>query len=250
MKQLSMRFIPKQWLARLREFGTFLVKGWGELVSGGLRKIMSDETIKSAAELAAERAAKVAEATEGAEAKTLEELVESAEQVVGPEEADAVSDNLKIASLTEELEALRDKNVRLVAEFDNFRKRTAREYADMQEVAQGRAFAGLFPVVDNFERAFQDAPAEGDWTPADPVAFAKGMRLIRDQLRKVLSDAGLEEIPSEGTPFDPNLHDALTQMPHESVPADHVAAVHARGWKKGERVLRHAQVIVSSGPAA
>ena len=210
---------------------------------------MSDETIKSAAEMAAERAAKAAESIEGGDAKTLEELVESAEQVAGPEDGDAPAIDLKVASLTEELEAQKDKYVRLIAEFDNFRKRTAREYAEMQETAQGKAFASLFPVVDNFERAFQDAPAEGDWTPADPVAFAKGLRLIRDQLRKVLADAGLEELPAMGAPFDPNLHDALTQMPHESIPADHVAAVHARGWKKGERILRHAQVIVSTGPA-
>lgn len=208
---------------------------------------MSDETIKSAAELAAERAARAA-SPEGAADKTLEELVESAEAVVGPEEDEQSS--VRLASLTEELEAQKDKYVRLVAEFDNFRKRSAREYAEIQETAQGRAFAALFPVVDNFERAFQDAPAEGDWVPADPTAFAKGMRLIRDQLRKALSDAGLEEIPAQGTPFDPNLHDALTQMPHETVPADHVAAVHARGWRRGEKVLRHAQVVVSSGPAA
>lgn len=205
---------------------------------------MSDETIKSAAELAAERAAKAAEATEGSSEKTLEELVEAAEQVVGPEEGDAVSS----ARLAEELEAQKDKYVRLVAEFDNFRKRTAREFTEQQVVAQGKAFAGLFPVLDNFERAFQDVPEDGEWAPADPVAFAKGMRLIRDQLRKLLADAGIEEIPAVGTAFDPNFHDALTQMPHAEVPADHVAAVHARGWKKGDRVLRHAQVIVSSGP--
>lgn len=210
---------------------------------------MSDETIKSAAELAAERAANLKEASAGGAEPTLEELAASAEAVVGPDDDVSVTEVAqKIASLSEELEAQKDKYVRLVAEFDNFRKRTAREYAEMQEIAQGKAFSGLFPVVDNFERAFQDASAEGDWTPADPVAFAKGMRLIRDQLRKVLSDAGLEEIPAEGTPFDPNLHDALTQMPHEAVPAEHVAAVHARGWKKGDRVLRHAQVIVSAGP--
>ena len=205
---------------------------------------MSDETIKSAAELAAERAAKASEATEGASEKTLEELVEAAEQVVGPEEGDAVSS----ARLAEELEAQKDKYVRLAAEFDNFRKRTAREFTEQQVVAQGKAFAGLFPVLDNFERAFQDVPEDGEWAPADPVAFAKGMRLIRDQLRKVIADAGIEEIPAVGTPFDPNFHDALTQMPHAEVPADHVAAVHARGWKKGDRVLRHAQVIVSTGP--
>lgn len=210
---------------------------------------MSDETIKTAAELAAERAAKVNQEGQDGTGPTLEELIESAEQVVGPEEGDASSSSLKIASMAEELEAQKDKYLRLVAEFDNFRKRTAREYSEMQEVALGRSLSGLFPVVDNFERAFQDAPPEGDWIPSDPTAFAKGMRLIRDQLRKVLADAGLEELLAHGQPFDPNLHDALTQMPHESVPADHVAAVHARGWKKGERVLRHAQVIVSSGPA-
>lgn len=207
---------------------------------------MSDETIKSAAELAAERAAQVQEEQEAAAA------AEASEAAASESAKDPTIQELqqKIASLTEELEAAKDKSMRLVAEFDNFRKRNARDYADMLETAQGKAVSALFPVVDNFERAFQDAPAEGDWTPADPPGFAKGMRLIRDGVRKVLADAGLEPIAAEGALFDPNLHDALTQMPHPTVPADHVAAVHALGWKKGDKILRHAQVIVSSGPAA
>lgn len=210
---------------------------------------MSDDTIKSAAEIAAERAARSSEnATEGS--PNPEELAAAAEEALASE-AEGSSPDLaqKVASLAEELEAQKDKYVRLVAEFDNFRRRTGREFADMMDSAQGRALGDLFPVVDNFERAFAEAPAEGEWTPSDPTAFAKGMRLIREQLRKVLGDAGLEEVPAEGAPFDPNLHDALTQMPHDTVPADHVAAVHARGWKKGDKILRHAQVIVSSGPA-
>lgn len=209
---------------------------------------MSDETIKSAAELAAERAEQV-QVQQDAEASN-EEISASTGEVPPAGEPTTVELQQRIASLNEELEAAKDKAVRLVAEFDNFRKRNARDYVETLEAAQGKAYASLFPVVDNFERAFQDAPAEGDWTPADPAAFAKGMRLIREQLRKILSDAGVEEIPSEGAAFDPNLHDALTQMPHDTVPADHVAAVHARGWKKGDKILRHAQVIVSSGPAA
>ncbi|HQF55443.1 MAG TPA: nucleotide exchange factor GrpE [Fibrobacteria bacterium] len=209
---------------------------------------MSDETIKSAAELAAERAEQV-QVQQDAEASN-EEISASTGEVPPSGEPTTVELQQRIASLNEELEAAKDKAVRLVAEFDNFRKRNARDYVETLEAAQGKAYASLFPVVDNFERAFQDAPAEGDWTPADPAAFAKGMRLIREQLRKILSDAGVEEIPSEGAAFDPNLHDALTQMPHDTVPADHVAAVHARGWKKGDKILRHAQVIVSSGPAA
>ena len=207
---------------------------------------MSDETIKSAAELAAERAAQVQEP----ETAATRDTPEGAASGDVPKDPTIAELQQKIASLNEELEAAKDKAVRLVAEFDNFRKRNARDYAETLEAAQGKAYSSLFPVVDNFERAFQDAPAEGDWTPADPAGFVKGMRLIRDSIRKILSDAGLEELPAEGAAFDPNLHDALTQMPHDTVPAEHVAAVHARGWKKGDKILRHAQVIVSSGPAA
>ncbi len=207
---------------------------------------MSDETIKSAAELAAERAAQVQEPETDAASPS----AEAAAPGDAPKDPTIAELQQKIASLNEELEAAKDKAVRLVAEFDNFRKRNARDYVETLDAAQGKAYASLFPVIDNFERAFQEAPAEGDWTPADPAGFAKGMRLIREQLRKILADAGLEEIPSEGAPFDPNLHDALTQMPHDTMPADHVAAVHARGWRKGDKILRHAQVIFSSGPAA
>lgn len=227
--------------------GTFLDVWWSALRSKGFFTAMSDETIKSAAELAAERAAQVR--TEQEEATAAAESSES-NPAEGAKEPTVQELQQKIASLTEELEAAKDKSMRLVAEFDNFRKRNARDYADTLEAAQGKAVSALFPVIDNFERAFQDAPSEGDWTPADPAGFAKGMRLIRDGVRKVLTDAGLEPIAAEGAPFDPNLHDALTQMPHPTVPADHVAAVHALGWKKGDKILRHAQVIVSSGPAA
>lgn len=219
---------------------------------------MSDENIKSAAELAAERAARLQESA-AVEANAPESATPTQDQSAATNDATASSETpapapselqQKIASQQEELEAQRDKYLRLVAEFDNFRRRNAREYVEMQETAQAKAFQGLFPVIDNFERAFADAPSEGDWTPADPAGFAKGMRLIRDQIRKILADGGLEEIQAEGNPFDPNHHDALTQMPHPTVPADHVAAIHARGWKKGEKILRHAQVIVSSGPSA
>jgi molecular chaperone GrpE len=209
---------------------------------------MSDDTIKSAAELAAERAEQV-QSEQAAEASNAETLSSTGETTSTGEPTLAELQQ-KIASLNEELEAAKDKSVRLVAEFDNFRKRSAREYADMIDSAQGKAFSALYPVIDNLERAFQDAPAEGDWTPSDPAGFAKGIRLVLGQIRKAISDAGLEEIDSLGKPFDPNLHDALTQMPHPEIPENHVAAIHARGWKKGERILRHAQVIVSNGPAA
>lgn len=223
--------------------GTFLDMCWSALRTKGFFKAMSDDTIKSAAELAAERAEQVKAQETASAAEDETESATTAEPTV-------LELQQKIGSLTEELEAARDKSVRLVAEFDNFRKRSAREYSDMVDSAQGKAFASLYPVIDNLERAFQDAPAEGDWTPADPTGFAKGIRLVLGQIRKAISDAGLEEIDSLGKPFDPNLHDALTQMPHPEIPENHVAAIHARGWKKGDKILRHAQVIVSSGTAA
>lgn len=233
---------------KLAWLGTFLEVVWNALRTKGFRNAMSDDTIKSAAELAAERAAQVQ--AEQAAATEATETSAGTEEATAGGEPTAAELQQKIASLNEELEAAKDKAVRLVAEFDNFRKRSAREYADMLDSAQGKAFSALYPVVDNLERAFQDAPAEGDWAPADPAGFAKGIRLVLGQIRKALSDAGLEEIDSLGKPFDPNLHDALTQMPHPEIPENHVAAIHARGWRKGERILRHAQVIVSSGPAA
>ena len=225
----------------IHTLGTLLDSAWVALTSKGQKHEMSEEIIKSAAELAAERASRIEEGNGEVASASLEG---SSAQSTTPELLG------KIASLHEELEAGRDKYLRLVAEFDNFRRRTAREYTEIQDAALGKALQGLFPVLDNMERALQGAPSEGDWTPSDPVGFAKGVRLIRDQMRKILSDAGLEEVPGEGHPFDPNHHDALTQMPHPTVPADHVASVHARGWKKGTRVLRHAQVVVSGGPAA
>lgn len=187
-----------------------------------------------------------AESEVTAQAQDTAEATQTQEEAAPLSELDALK--LKVASLNEELEAQKDKSMRLVAEFDNFRRRTAREQIEYSDLAQAKAFGELFPVVDNFERAFAGSEAE-DWTPADPAGFAKGMKLIRDQLRKVLSDANIEEIPSEGVAFDPNLHDALTQMPHETVAKDVVIQAFARGWKKGEKILRHAQVIVSSGPA-
>jgi molecular chaperone GrpE len=235
------------WSRLVGAVGTVLEVVRGKrLIKGASTMSESEESIKSAAELAAERASRLQEQNEG-------DAVEpgmSQEQTQAEPVDELSALKLKLASVTEELEAQKDKAMRLVAEFDNFRRRTAREQLEYLDLAQAKAFGELFPVVDNFERAFTDAPAEGEWTPADPAAFAKGMRLIRDQLRKVLADAGIEEIPSEGAAFDPNLHDALTQMPHETVEKDFVIQAFARGWKKGEKILRHAQVVVSSGPAA
>jgi molecular chaperone GrpE len=132
--------------------------------------------------------------------------------------------------------------LRLAAEFDNFRKRTAREYIDLVRNAERDLIGELTEVLDNLGRAV-DADHKGE-----PVAeFAKGVALIRDQLSKALASRGLEKMESVGQQFDPSAHDALLRMPSGEHPEGTVIQEVAPGYRLGDKVLRHAKVIVSQG---
>lgn len=135
-----------------------------------------------------------------------------------------------------------DRYLRLAAEFDNFRKRTAREFGDLIRGAERDLIAELTEVLDNLGRA-----VEADHKGESVEEFAKGVALIRDQLTKVLKDRGLERMESVGQPFDPGAHDALMRMPsdqhHEGIVMQEVTP----GYRLGDKVLRHAKVIVSQG---
>jgi molecular chaperone GrpE len=135
-----------------------------------------------------------------------------------------------------------DRHLRLAAEFDNFRKRTAREYIDLVRNAERDLIGELTEVLDNLGRAV-DADHKGE-----PVAeFAKGVALIRDQLSKALASRGLEKMESVGQQFDPSAHDALLRMPSGEHPEGTVIQEVAPGYRLGDKVLRHAKVIVSQG---
>ena len=144
--------------------------------------------------------------------------------------------------LKAELAAANDRNLRLMAEFDNFRRRSAKEQLELIETANGKLLEKLSEVQDNFERAFAS-----ENKAKDLEAFEKGMQMIYNQFAKILTDAGLEQIDPTGAEFDPNCHEALMQQPSETVPEGHVVTVFQKGYKLKNKILKTAKVIVSSG---
>ena len=150
--------------------------------------------------------------------------------------------NAEIESLKIALAEANNRHLRLMAEFENFRRRSAKEQLDLIETANGKLLEKLSEVQDNFERAFA---AENK--AQDLEAFEKGMQMIYNQFAKVLMDAGLEQIDPTGKEFDPNLHEALMQQPSETIPEGHVVTVFQKGYKLKNKILKTAKVIVSSG---
>lgn len=130
------------------------------------------------------------------------------------------------------------------AEFENFRKRMRREMEDDRKFALQPFVTEILPVLDNLDRALEAA----EKTESGGGLLA-GVKMVATQLQGVLSHHGVKEIPALGTEFDPHLHQALMQEPSE-VPANHVSRVMQRGFSLNNRVIRPAQVFVSSGPAS
>ncbi len=147
-----------------------------------------------------------------------------------------------LAALATELEEARDQMLRLRAEFDNYRKRTAREVERVRKTAAESLIRELLPVVDNLERAFDHAGDKSD-------GLAQGVEMVLKQLCGVLSAHGTEPIPALGEVFDPNVHEALSHLPSDEYAADTVMQEYERGYRMGDYVLRPAKVVVSSGPA-
>jgi molecular chaperone GrpE len=151
-------------------------------------------------------------------------------------------DQEKINELKSSLDAANDKYLRLMAEFDNFKRRTAKEYQQLIEQANEKLMKDLLEVRENFERAFK-THKEG----ADPKPFVDGMKMIFSKLDAVLHKHGLEVYSEAGQEFDPQLHDAMMKSAHETVPEHHIAEVCEKGYKLRGKVIKHSKVIVSSG---
>ena len=135
-----------------------------------------------------------------------------------------------------------ERLLRTTADFDNFKKRAAREKQDAIKYAAESLIGKVIPVLDNFEMALaaaQNSSADGLKSLQDGVA------MIHSQLRSVLTDSGLEEVDASGKPFDPNLHEAVSQQESADVPEGHVLQQLRKGYKLRERLLRPATVIVA-----
>ena len=141
-------------------------------------------------------------------------------------------------------EILQDRLLRLQADFENYRKRMDREKKDWIAFAGEKLILEMLPVLDHFELGLADSAKSGA-----PAAFTAGFQLVCNQFRAALEKAGVQAIDAEGAAFDPNLHEAITHLPSDTVPEGHVATQTRRGYKLGDKLLRAAQVVVSSGPA-
>ena len=136
-----------------------------------------------------------------------------------------------------EYASLYDKYLRLVAEFDNFKKRTQKEKEEIYSIAKTDVVTNLLPIIDNFERAEKFA---GD------KSVEEGIALIKKQFVDFLTKIGIEEIEAEGKPFDPNLHNAVLHEEREDMPENTIVEVLQKGYKLGDRVIRYAMVKVAN----
>lgn len=160
------------------------------------------------------------------------------------------SENAKDESSKEDLDAeankkiqdMSDKYLRLHAEFDNYRRRTAREILEITQTANAKLMSKLIDVADNFERAFSE-----EHKTDDLEGFRKGMLLIQEQFISILKDSGLESIDPTGEEFDPNSHEAMMQQPSDDIEEGHVITTYQKGYQVKDKVIRAAKVIVSSG---
>jgi molecular chaperone GrpE len=143
----------------------------------------------------------------------------------------------------------KDKLLRTLAEMENLRKRTEREISDARTYAVSGFARDVLAVADNMHRALEaispEARAQAD---ATLKTLIEGIELTERELHKVLSKNGVKKFSPEGEKFDPNLHEAMYEMPTQDLPSGHVAQVMQAGYMLGERVLRPAMVGVSKGP--
>ncbi len=143
------------------------------------------------------------------------------------------------------VDGLRDRCLRLQADFENYRRRVLREREETARRAQQGLMEDLLPVLDHLDLAMQAA--------ADHAAdngVVEGFRMVAEQLRGVLGRYGLEAVEADGAVFDPVWHEAISHIPSADVAENAVIQQTRRGYKLGEFLLRPAQVVVSSGPAA
>ena len=159
------------------------------------------------------------------------------------QESQGNQDSLEEQGSQEKQPDWKDRYARAMADFDNFRKRTARDREDLVKFAASDVLKDMLPTVDNLSRALEEAKDKAD----DP--FVAGVKLVYDGLVKALADHGATPHDSVGEPFDANFHEALAQLPSEEVEEGHVINEVKRGWMLHGKLLRAAQVVVSAGKA-
>ena len=146
--------------------------------------------------------------------------------------------NEQISKLKDELADVKDRHTRLIAEFDNLKKRSAKEREGLYNSIIGDIISSLLPVIDNLEKA-----TEAD---SKDEEYKKGIELVLKQFKDVLNANGVKEIEAVGQPFDPELHEAVSMIQDENLGEKIVAQEYRKGYMIGNKVIRHSMVVVAN----
>ncbi|MBR6102091.1 MAG: nucleotide exchange factor GrpE [Ruminococcus sp.] len=178
----------------------------------------------------------IEEETAEAQAEQLEaDPAAEAEQTKEDEEQPEPSEEDKLRA---ELAAANDKYLRLAAEYDNFRKRSAKERLELSASVRGDTVSEILPLFDNFERALQ--------TETEDLAYKQGVEMIFKQFGDMIAKLGVEIIDPTGQPFDPNIANAISQIEDPELGENTVAQTYQKGYKIGDKVIRYAMVVVAN----
>lgn len=157
-----------------------------------------------------------------------------------PQQEEAASqDREALERLQKEFGEHKQQYLRVLAEYDNFRKRTAHEKDAIYNNAVSDTVQAILPIADNIERALSQENASAE-------DMKKGVEMIEAQIKSAFEKLGVTEIGQAGDPFDPNLHNAVAHIDDESLGENVIAAVYQKGYKLGDRVVRHAMVQVAN----
>lgn len=189
--------------------------------------------------------------TDEAKDRQAVEVDQTVDSVVDTDDAENVTAQIapEPEALQEQLEETRDRLMRLAAEFENYKKRMERERSRLLKYAGENILRDLLATVDNIDRAVEQGSAAADDDSRKLVAMLEGLALTRKGLMATMERYGVEPLASVGQQFNPDEHDAMVMEPNDEVPVNHVLQEFARGYRFKDRVLRHARVVVSSGPA-
>ena len=165
----------------------------------------------------------------------------------------APTDAERVAALTAERDEIKDRMLRIAAEFENAKKRARKEQDDAESKVREQVLRDMLDVIDNLERAVgaygEGAPSAAASPAQDPAAVLKGVALVLRLFQSKLERYNVKPIAARGQPFDPRIHEAISRVETADVPPGAVAVELQRGYRIGERLLRPAMVSVATAPA-
>lgn len=179
---------------------------------------------------------KTVKKTADSEAATAAAEVQT-ETVETPEADETAALREELARVQAELDAANDKYLRMIAEYDNYRKRSAKEKESVYTDAQADTVSAILPIGDNLARAAQFT---------DPASVAKGISMMQKSFDEALGKMGITEIEAEGCEFDPTWHNAVMHVEDDTVGENTVVEVLQKGYRKGDHVIRYAMVKVAN----